>query len=312
MMNYQYGHQSGLLEEIKKFFSKGSALSIVILINIAIWLIIQLVHVLLFFFNTPDNSILDSFILHLFAIPASVDLLAVKPWTAFTYMFLHLEFWHLIFNMLWLFWFGKIFSEFLSDSHFIAIYIVGGLAGGLTFILAFNFFPVFASMVPVSFALGASASVMAIVTAISFYVPDYQIQLLFIGRIKIMYLAIILFVFDFFMIPTGNAGGHLAHIGGALFGFSYIQIVRTMRKGNLSNKTTSIFDMFRMRSPKKSQDSGSRPDYSGRPVSDEEYNLKKRDQQKRIDEILEKISKGGYDSLTKEEKDFLFRTSTRR
>jgi hypothetical protein len=151
-----------------------------------------------------------------------------------------------------------------------------------------------------STAIGASASVMAIVTAISFHVPNFTIQLLFLGRMKIIYLAIALFIFDFFMIPTGNPGGHIAHIGGALFGLIYSQLVT-------GNNTDRIRDFFRSKNP-SSYGSG----YSQRPVTDAEYNLRKMENQKRIDEILEKISKGGYDSLSKDEKEFLFKTSTKK
>ncbi len=311
MMNYSYNQPAPVLEELKRFFRSGSALSLFLLINIGIWIFIQALRVIAFFFLHPENQALNNFILHNFAIPASFDTLAGKPWTAFTYMFLHLEFWHLLFNMLWLYWFGKIFTEFLSDRNLVAVYLLGGLTGGLVFILSFNLFPVFEEMVPVSFALGASASVMAIVSAISFYVPQYQIQLLFFGRVRILYLAIILFVFDFFMIPSGNAGGHLAHIGGAVFGFLYTQIYRWSRSSRLTPGYQSFFDQFRSRFGKQNN-AYTRSQNSGRPVSDEDYNKNKVEQQRRIDEILEKISKGGYDCLTREEKELLFKASNRR
>lgn len=311
MMNYSYNQPHPVMEELKRFFRSGSALSVFLLINIGIWILIQAAKVLLFFFIHPENQVLNNYILHNFAVPASLQTLAGKPWTAFTYMFLHLEFWHLLFNMLWLYWFGRIFTEFLSDRNLVAVYLLGGLAGGLVFILSFNMFPVFEEMVPVSFALGASASVMAIVSAISFYVPQYQIQLLFFGRVRILYLAIILFVFDFFMIPSGNAGGHLAHIGGAVFGFLYTQFYRLSRSGTMDPGYQSFRNRFRSRfSGKKS--GYYEPGNAGRPVSDEQYNRNKAEQQRRVDEILDKISKGGYDCLTREEKEFLFKSSNRR
>jgi membrane associated rhomboid family serine protease len=309
-MNYAYKQPENPLEEIKRFFSQGSALSVLILSNVAVWFLVQVLKVILFFFNIADETAAGALVMHLLALPASLPLLAERPWTIITYMFLHVEFWHILFNMIWLYGFGRIFLEFLSSRQLVLVYFLGGIAGGLVYIFSFNMFPVFAGIVPVAFALGASASVMAIVTAVSFYVPGYTIQLFIFGRIRILYLAIVLFVSDFFMIPSGNPGGHLAHIGGALFGFCFVQLYRFTGR-QLSGK--SMFSFFTFPNKKKKENvSGGRPDYSGRPVSDEEYNLKKKDNQRKTDEILEKISKGGYDSLTKAEKEFLFKTSTKR
>ncbi|MEI7662549.1 MAG: rhomboid family intramembrane serine protease [Bacteroidota bacterium] len=310
MMNYTYNQPTNPLDEIKRFFRQGSALSVIILVNVAIWFLVQALRVILFFFNVNDEHAAGTLVTHALALPASLTLLVLRPWTLVTYMFLHIEFWHILFNMLWLYWFGRIFLEFLSSRMLVWTYFLGGIAGGLVYILAFNIFPVFAGILPAAFALGASASVMAIVTAVSFYVPGYTIQLMLIGRIRILYMAIFLFVFDFFMIPSGNAGGHLAHIGGALFGFTFVQLYRFSSK-SLSGRNPFSFLRF-FSSMKRQKTTGHTPDYSARPVSDEDYNLKKRENQKRIDEILEKISRGGYDSLTKDEKEFLFKTSTKR
>jgi len=273
--------------------------------------VIQAAKVILFIYNNPDGNAASTLVMHLLAIPASVPVLIERPWTLITYMFLHIDIWHLLFNMIWLYWFGRIFLEFLSSRQLVFVYLLGGFSGALVYVVAFNVFPVFIEIVPVSFALGASASVMAIVTAISFYVPNYTIQLFLFGRIRILYLAIALFVFDFFMIPSGNAGGHLAHIGGALFGIIFSQVYRiTNKQGNTSYYNT-FFSNLKDRFQWKQKAYQPQQDYT-RPVSDEEYNRKKRENQQRIDEILEKISKGGYDSLTREEKEFLFKTSSKR
>ena len=171
-------------------------------------------------------------------------------------------------------------------------------------------FPVFSEVVPISFALGASASVMAIVTAISFYVPGYAINLLLIGQVRIGYLAIFLFIFDFIMIPSGNSGGHIAHIGGAIFGVIYTFFFRTTNMAYQPKGAGSLWQQagawFGRR---KRKSSNGNQHYQGRPVSDDDYNLHRRNNQRRMDEILEKISKGGYDSLTGEEKEFLFKSS---
>ena len=299
-MYQNYGSQPGPGPEIKRFFKQGSVLSLLIIGNVAIWVLIQVFRVLFFLYNQPDSGMAVALILRYLALPAALPFVVAKPWTILTYMFLHIDFWHVLFNMLWLYWFGKIFMEYLSGRQLFGVYVFGGLAGGIVYILAFNVFPVFSSMLPLATALGASASVMAIVTAISFHVPNYTIQLFLFGRIKIVYLAIVLFIFDFFMIPAGNAGGHFAHIGGALLGLLYSQIIPGM-------KTDHVRDFFR-----KKHSSNRSSDFSHRPLSDAEYNLRKKEDQIRIDEILEKISKGGYDSLSKDEKDFLFKTSIKK
>jgi membrane associated rhomboid family serine protease len=311
MINDSYHQPQNPLEELKKFFRTGSALSILILINVTIWVIIQFVRVIYFFINEPGEEDLNTILLHVFAIPAYIPDLLTKPWTVLTYNFLHFDIWHILFNMIWLYWFGKIFLEFLTSRQLVLVYLLGGISGGLIYVFAFNVFPVFAQILPVAFALGASASVMAIVTAISFYVPGYTIQLFLLGRLRIGYLALILFVFDFFMIPSGNAGGHIAHIGGALFGVLYIFLSKPSRR-NLSAFTNfSFLNKVNGWFKKKKHEPRFSSEFNPRPMSDDEYNKRKKQNQQRIDEILEKISRGGYDSLTREEKEILFNNSNK-
>ncbi len=303
-MNYT----RNLADEFKRFFRSGSMLSILILINIAVWILTKVVYVIFFLYNHPDVTFADNLILHYFALPANPADLASRPWTLVTYMFLHIEFWHILFNMLWLFWFGKIFMEYLNSRQLLFTYVSGGFAGGLLYVLAYNIFPVFHPTLQASVALGASASVMAIVTTISFFVPNYSINLLFFGRIRILYLAILLFAFDFIAIPAGNAGGHIAHIGGAFFGYFFSLWLRKTKVAYSVGIFTILMKKIRQLFRPRLKTSTSSL-YSGRPKTDEEYNEEKNLYQKRIDSILEKISKGGYDSLTREEKDFLFRSS---
>jgi membrane associated rhomboid family serine protease len=292
----------------RSFFTQRTALTYLVLVNIAVFLIIQVIRVPAYLMNPGTSGTIVADILNYLAVPAYIPALARHPWTLLTYMFLHEDIWHILFNMLWLFWFGKIFLEYLSQGKLWVVYILGGLSGGIIYILAFNTFPVFHSYVQLSYALGASASVMAVVTAISFYVPNYSLYMLFFGRVKIVYLAIALFIIDFFMIPAGNAGGHIAHIGGALFGFFYARFILPRAIGNhfplFSDMFAGLKKIF-SRGRRASDPIADR----GRAMSDDDYNLQKAERQKRIDQILEKISKGGYDSLTREEKDFLFKSS---
>lgn len=295
------------LSDIRNFFRNKSVLSYLVLVNIAVWILIQIVRVMAFLYDNPDSASVFSSIVDYLAVPASLQLLIQRPWTLFTYMFLHVGIWHILFNMLWLFWFGRIFLEYLTEKQMLWVYLLGGLAGAAAYILAFNVFPVFKPMIAQSYALGASASVMAIVTAIAFYVPNYTLYLLFFGRVKIVYIAIALFVLDFFTIPGGNAGGQIAHIGGALLGFIFVKSIRPSSLSSFSSGGSISTWFSRMVMTKKRAGDPNRK--SRRPVTDEEFNIQKAQQQKRIDMILEKISKGGYDSLTREEKEFLFKSS---
>jgi membrane associated rhomboid family serine protease len=295
------------VDELKRFIRSGNTLVKLLVINIAVWLLMSVIIVFAFLFNIVEDNA-RNVIVDWLAVPSSLGNLAARPWTIFTYMFLHFSFWHILFNMLWLYWFGRIFLEFLSQKQMLATYIAGGFAGGALYILAYNIFPVFEGALSQSHALGASASVMAIVTTISFYAPGYSINLIFLGRVRILYIAIILFVLDFFMIRSDNAGGHLAHIGGAIFGFFYASY---LRKGK---DITGFLDWFRLNRIKSyftKPGSGSKDEYSAysRPLSDEDYNKNRADNRKRMDSILDKISRSGYDSLTKDEKEFLFRSS---
>lgn len=294
------------LEEAGRFFRSKDVLPRLILVNTAIWLSIGIMRVFSFLLQVPDNS-LTNFIVDYLALPAKPESLLMRPWTIFTYMFLHIEFFHLLFNMLWLFWFGKIFLEFLKSRQLLIIYLLGGISGGALYVLFYNIFPVFEKSLDLSVALGASASVMAVVTAISLYVPGYSINLFLLGRVRIFYIALFLFVVDFFMIRSNNAGGHIAHIGGALFGTFY---VLAGRKG-MNFKGFLNFSGFRKLFKRKRlrvDFVNTRPE-NGRPLTDDEYNARRAEKQKIIDDILEKVKKSGYESLSSEEKDILFNAS---
>ncbi len=171
----------GIWDEIKLTFRKGNNLYRLIYINIAVFLILTIVTVIGFLLNNPEIS---GKALDLFSVPASFNALLLRPWTLITYMFTHKEVWHILFNMLWLYWFGRIFLEYLDERKLVAVYLLGGISGALVYILSFNIFPAFTGVVAESVAIGASASVMAIVIAIAAYVPDYTDSALFIRKDK--------------------------------------------------------------------------------------------------------------------------------
>jgi membrane associated rhomboid family serine protease len=290
-----------IIDEIKASFKKGSNLTKLIYINLAVYVIIQFIKVIFFLFNSESDFI--SSVVTQLAVPADFSALLKKPWTMVSYMFLHIGFLHILFNILWLYWFGRIFLEYLDGKKLLSIYLLGGFSGAILYIIAYNAFPVFEDALPVSVALGASASVLAIVIAISVYVPNYTVYLLFIGPVKLKYIALFTIVLDFISIAGTNPGGHIAHLGGALFGWFYIQQFRKGRDiaRGFNRFMDYIFSFFKP--TKKMQVTYKRH------ASDYDYNKSRVEKQAVIDRILEKISKSGYDSLTKEEKEILFRQS---
>jgi membrane associated rhomboid family serine protease len=243
-------------------------------------------------------------------VPADISKLIIKPWTLFTYMFLHFNFLHILFNLIWLFLFGRIFLMYLSEKQLLSTYILGGLSGAVLFILFYNIFPGLRLYVEQSEMLGASAGVMAIAIAICFYVPNYAVYVPLIGPVKLKYIAIFFIVTDILQIASYNAGGHIAHLGGVIYGYLFVQQYRKgkdLGKG-LNNILDSIATLFRIKK-KRMKVSYKR---SARDMSDMEYNKYKAQEQEEIDRILDKIDKSGYDSLTKKEKETLFRMTNKR
>jgi membrane associated rhomboid family serine protease len=293
----------GIWDEIKLTFRNGSNLTRLIYINIAVFVLLTIVAVIGFLLN---DTYISGKALDLFSVPASFNALILRPWTLITYMFTHKDIWHILFNMLWLYWFGRIFLEYLDGRKLVAVYLLGGICGALVYILSFNIFPVFTGIVADSVAIGASASVMAVVISIAAYVPDYTMNLLLLGRIKIKYMALAIFILTSILDFSVNSGGKLAHIGGAFFGYLYIM---NLRHGHdIGKGINRIIDFFAtLFKPRK------KLRVTHKKVANEfEYNKIKAEHQKRINRILDKISKGGYDSLTKEEKETLFKESQKK
>ena len=293
----------GIWDDVKLTFRNGSNLTRLIYINIAVFVLITIVAIIGFLITNPEIS---EKALDLFSVPASLHTLLARPWTLITYMFTHKDIWHILFNMLWLYWFGRIFLEYLDGRKLVAVYLLGGISGAIVYIISFNIFPAFTGIVADSVAIGASASVMAIVIAIAAYVPDYTVQLFLFGRIKIKYMALAIFVLTSIMDFSVNSGGKLAHIGGAFFG--YIYIINLRHGHDLGKGFNKIIDFFvTIFKPRK------KLKVTHKKVATEyEYNKIKTDHQKQINNILDKISKGGYDSLTKEEKETLFKESQKK
>lgn len=290
-------------DDIRRTFRNGSNLTKLIYINAAIFLIISIGSIIGFLLN---NQVLSIKILNLFSVPSSFKAFLMRPWTLITYMFTHKDLLHILFNMLWLYWFGRIFLEYLDQKKLVAVYLLGGICGAVVYISSFNVFPVFSQVVNESVAIGASASVMAVVVAIAVYVPEYSITLFLIGRVKIKWVALAIFLMTSVMDFSVNSGGKLAHMGGALLGYLYI--VSLKRGRDLGKGINKILDfivtIFKPRKKLKVTYKKPRTDY--------DFNKAKAEHQEKINRILDKISKGGYDSLTREEKDLLFSESQKK
>ena len=287
--------QVNILDGLKSFFLQKTALSRLMQINIVICFICLFISVFTWLFNISDIS----FVTKLFAVPSDISALAEKPWTVFTYMFLQEEFWHLFFNMLMLYYGGKIFLQYFSQKQLLLTYIFGGLVGAMFFILAFNAFPVFENWKNNAVALGSSASVLSILIAAATYRPDYTLNLFLLGQVKMKWVAIVFVVIDFISITKGNSGGHIAHLGGALWGFLYAYMLKN---------DFDIYKIFKKKAKIRIKTVNSE-NYHARPKTDEQYNAERAMEQEEIDRILEKIAKNGYSSLNDKEKEFLFRQS---
>lgn len=284
-----------LWQEIKESFQEGSALTRLIYINLGLFLLIRILNVF-YFLAGAEFPFLDWL-----ALPADFGLLASRPWTLLTYMFLHFDFLHILFNLLWLYWMGQIFLGYFDEGKLVALYLMGGIFGGLFYVVGYNLFPVFSQIVVDSRLLGASASVIAIVTALAVYAPNHSIQLIFIGSVKMKYIALFSVLTYIIGISSTNAGGNLAHLGGAFWGMVYV-LQRKKNPGTNKVVNRMFSELKNPFTPKPKVKVSYR-----KPVDDLEYNRMKNQDKTRMNEILDKISKSGYDSLSKEEKEILFR-----
>ena len=293
------------ISDLKNGFKRGSISLQFIYINVGVFVVTTLVSVFLMLFNLSNAGLFQ-----VLELPAYVPNFLVQPWSLFTYMFLHADALHLLFNMLWLYWFGQLFLGIFSARHLRGLYILGGLCGGLLYMLAFNVFPYFQIYINGSWLLGASASVLAIVVATAVREPEYRVNFMFVGAVRLKYVALFMVITDLLFMTSGNGGGHIAHLGGALAGWWF---AASLRKGHDVTKwINNVFDWvnggFRFkipaRKPKmKATKGGKNADY--------DYNAQKKRQSEEIDRILDKLKKSGYSSLTTEEKKRLFDASKR-
>lgn len=277
-----------VIEDFKNIFkTKENGMMKIILINIAVFLLANI-----FTSIFSMNGMQGNLVLNYFALPADTSRFYTRFYSIFTYMFLHVDLIHILFNMIWLYWIGKIYSEYIGSKRLVSTYILGGISGGILFLMVFNLFSVFHSH---NILLGASAGVMAVVIGTAVLLPDFIVHLMFIGPVRLKYLALIIFVITTLLNFSDNTGGKIAHIGGALYGWLY---VTQYKRGRDFHKLFSLFSNSGKRTMKVAYK---------KKKSDEEYNANKKAMQEEVDRILDKISKSGYESLNKDEKDFLFK-----
>lgn len=279
------------LDTLKYRFSIFSIAEKIILINVVCFVLPMLLNVIFFLFNIPSSTYMDWL-----QLSPNLGTFITRPWTLLTYSFIHSGFFHLLWNMVLLFYAGRLLLNLFPDRIFINNYFLGVISGGLIFIGSYAMFPVFAGTYPPM--IGASAGVMAVFIFICTYTPNQEIRFFFVN-IKLKYLGLVFFFLDVIQIPYGNAGGHLAHIGGAVLGFFYARQLGLGRDigSGFQNIWQSIFTKKRLKTVYRA------------PQNKSTENKKSDDgnHQNKIDAILDKISKSGYDSLSKEEKDYLFR-----
>ncbi|PAW92245.1 rhomboid family intramembrane serine protease [Mucilaginibacter sp. MD40] len=283
---------STLWQDIQyKMLRSHSRLSLLIGINVIVFLGIYVPATVEQLVRGFGNSAILNFAGQYLVLPASLSALVHRFWTPITYMFMHAGFFHILFNMLWLYWMGQIFEEYLGHKRTIGLYLLGGLAGGILFVAAYNLIPAFTHVDAASSAtiVGASASVMAIIIATATLLPNYTIQLFLLGPVKLKWVAVFYVVIDFIGIAGANAGGEIAHLGGALMGFIYI---KQLQRGN-----DWIGGISKLFAPKPKLKVVS-TNYSVRKAAGVPH-------QDEIDRILDKISATGYDSLSKQEKESL-------
>lgn len=302
-----------VVEDIRSTFRSGNMISKIILVNVGLYIFINL----LFVFDFQSGADPDSFyntVKNALSLPSSPGQFIKQPWSILTHMFMHAGFWHILWNMLLLYWFGKIVGDLLGDDRVLPIYIMSGLFGGLVFMLHDLYLP--GGSGGAGLALGASAAVMAVIWTAAMTSPDYQMHLLLIGPVRLKYIALGLLFLDLLGSAGNiNQGGHFAHLGGAFFGMFYVWMLR---------QGTDITEPFQGKKdaygskPKRRVKVEKTPRSKFKVVRNERRQDDEKvagagfNQQQELDRILDKINSKGYENLSDEEKDFLYRASKKK
>lgn len=279
-----------IIEDIKKAWNKrDNGLIKIILINIIVFVSINIVQVIL---TISGLSSFFTLFINKLMLPASLGTFILQPWSIITYFFLHMSFMHILWNMLFLYWFGKIIYDNIGNNALISLYVLGGIIGGLFYMAIYNIIPYYADRVSESLMLGASAGVFSVVVGSATLMPNYTFHLLLIGPVRIKYIALFYVLLSFFDVAGTNAGGEIAHLGGAFIGYIFI---RQLQNGiNIGDGIINFINFFNEKKKVKKEKFQNKNDET---TQDE------------VDKILDKISESGYSSLTSKEKERLFNAS---
>ena len=299
-----------LATDIRNFYQRSGIVIRFILLNLFVFVTILILDLITRL--SGNGHEIASGVLYL-AAPSNQDAFIHQPWTIITYMFAHEEFFHFFFNMIMLYFSGIIFIDVLGSRKFPGIYILGGLCGFLFYFISFNLFPAFKNQN--GFLLGASASIMAVFVSVGSFRPNYLVNLLFFGPVKLYVLVIIYVLLDLARLsssvgdPMGNSGGWLAHIGGATFGLLFGSSMRKSR--DITGWYDRFWDNIRgwFSKSRKRKPSVIKVHTATGAFKKNQAEMSRSDKQKKTDEILDKISKSGYESLSSFEKEFLFKHS---
>lgn len=288
-----------IIEELKAQYRIGGFAQRLIFWNVGLFAIPLILLGILSLFNISFNY------LNFFELNSSLDKLIFKPWSIITYGFFHADFFHLLFNMIVLNFSAQLFHTFFKEKQFIDVYFTGLIFSGIVFIISSYVFPAFNFHVPL---IGASGAIMTILIATTTYSPNFSIRLFLFGQVKLWHIALVFIVIDFIQLSSNNSRGHIAHLGGALFGYLYVTQIKNGKNIAIPfNRWYFKIRQYFITSTKKDKipfRNVYKNEQKNTPTSNQIKNIN----QKKIDDILDKISANGYDSLTKEEKEFLFNT----
>ena len=283
-----------IIEDFKNAWNKkDNGLIKIILINIIVFVSMSIIEV---FLSLSGLGSISSAILNKLMLPADLKTFILQPWSLITYFFLHMNFMHILWNMLFLYWFGKIVNDNIGNNAVISLYVLGGIIGGLFYMAIYNIIPFYSDRLSDSLMLGASAGVFSIVVGSATLLPNYTFYLLLLGPVRIKYIALFYVLLSFIDVTGNNAGGEIAHLGGAFIGYLYI---RQLQNGvNMGEGLIKILNFFNKEKAIKFQTKSSKIEDENEDISQDE-----------IDKILDKISDSGYSSLSNKEKEKLFNAS---
>lgn len=288
-----------LIDDLKMQLRTGDITIRLIVLNIVLFVVPNIIAVLVHLLGYSGDF------LYYVSLSSTISDLLWKPWSILTYSFFHAGIWHIIFNLIMFNFAAKVFITYFTQKQLLGLYVSGGLFAGIIYLLCYNTLP--ALINTSASVVGASASVMAILFAVASYAPMMQLRLLIIGNVKLWHIAIVFLIIDFLQLSSTNTGGHLAHLGGALFG--YIFTIQLKRGVDLTNWFTAFVEFLQNLTDRRKRTPFKKVHRNFKPKSKPEPSkiVKKDNVQQQIDAILDKISKSGYESLSKAEKEFLFR-----